>query len=164
MKYMTGLCSNISRHCSSLSRSACSARLLLGNIVAGHNNGCRSPAPVPLQRPAAAHEDRCAIPFIIDKLAFPPACAKQLGLDLVERQRSDGLPEFRTEPAHRFRAVPAVQFLGAATPIGDYIIVEAAGDDRIMRQIEKVGLLAQRRFAPTVFAARERLSARLPRR
>jgi hypothetical protein len=65
----------------------------------------------------------------VDKLAFPSAETQQLVLDLVERQRRNVLPEFGRDPTHRFGVPPAIQFLGTATPIGDHIVVEAAGDD-----------------------------------
>src|SRR5271157_3529812 len=91
---------------------------------------------------------KTAVPLPLDqiKAELLPAGPKQLRLDLIERQRNSGLPEFGTDPTHRFGAVPAVQFLGAATPIRDHIIVEAAGDDGIMCQIEEAGLLAQHGF------------------
>ena len=129
---------------------ACSLSLLgalaIGNVVAGNQHHCRPSPSVPLQRPAAGHEDRCAIPSVIDKLAFPSADTQQFVLDLVERQRRNVLPEFRPDPTHRFGALPAIQFLGTATPIGDHIVVEAAGDDGIMGQIEEARPLAQRRL------------------
>src|SRR5690349_8682690 len=78
--------------------------LALGDVVAAHQHRCRAPVPVSKQRPAAGDEDRCAISFVIDKLAFPPADAKQFGLDLVERQGNRSRPEFGTNPTHRFGA------------------------------------------------------------
>ena len=119
---------------------------LLGNVVAGNHDRCRSPVPVSLQRPAGGHDDRCSIAFLADELSLIAADAQQLGFDLVERQRKSGLHEFVGDLPRRFGAFPAIQFLGAAIPIGDNIVVEAAGDDGIVRHIEETGLFAQRRF------------------
>jgi hypothetical protein len=65
---------------------------------------------------------------------------------LVERHRENGLREFVTDPSDCFRAVPAIHFLGAANPVGDNVVVEAACDNRIVRQIEQARLLAQSRL------------------
>ncbi len=119
--------------------------LSLGDVVVGLHDRRGLPLPVPLQRPPARDGDPRRVAFGMDEFAFPTAGAEQLGVDLLDRRGKDCLRQLVTDLADRLLRRPSVQFLGAAIPVGDDV-VHAVHENRIVREIEEAGLVAQPRL------------------
>ncbi len=81
----------------------------------------------------------------MNELAFPTAGAEQLRIDLFQRRRKNRLHDLMADLADRLRRRPSIQFRGAAIPVGDDV-VHAAHEDRVVRQVEESGLVAEPHF------------------
>ena len=134
-------------------RSASSVRFALSDVVIGLERTDRLPRLVPLQRPPARHGHTRAISPGVDEFPLPTARAEQRCGDLFERRREDRVQQLVSDLADRLIPLPAVQLLGATIPVGDDV-VHVADEDRVMRQVEETGLLAQRRFTGLDFLER----------
>jgi hypothetical protein len=108
-----------------------------------HSNGV--PLFVPLHRPPARHNDLRHVSLCVNEFPFPPASAEQLFGNLLKRFGEPRLQELVSDVADCLLTGPSVQFLGAAIPVGDYV-VHVADEDRVMREVEQSSLLAQHAF------------------
>jgi hypothetical protein len=95
------------------------------------------------QRPAARHHHRGRVTPGVDELAFPAPGAGQLGHDVGERGGEDGLQAAMGHRAHRLRLGPSVHLLRPAIPVDDDVLL-VADEDRVVGQVEELGLLPQR--------------------
>ena len=123
-------------------RTASSARLR--SVMSLLVSSVASPVAVSvlLHGPPARNGDPRAISPGVHELPFPPPDAEHDPLDLVERAREDRLQQLVRDFAERLVALPSVQLLGAAIPVGDRVVL-ATNEKRVVGEVEKAGLLPQ---------------------
>ena len=93
--------------------------------------------------PPARHDGLGAVAPGVNELAIPPAGAQQAGKNLFQRLGKVRLQEFAGNSAGSFFARPTVLLLGASIPVSDDV-VHVANEDRIVGEVEKCALRAQR--------------------
>jgi hypothetical protein len=77
----------------------------------------------------------------VEQLAFPAVVAQERCGDLLKRRGKDCLQQLMRDPTDRLFAFPTIEVLGAAVPVRDHV-VHVADENRIVREIEELGLLA----------------------
>ena len=129
--------------------------LAIRDVVVGFEDRHWASAGVPLQGPSARHDHLDTICPGVHEFAFPAAGAQQLRVDLFKRRREDRLHELVRDLADRLIALPSVEFRSAQIPVSDDVI-HVAHEDRIVRQVEKSGVLAQHGRSCLVFQGEKR--------
>src|SRR3977135_3607438 len=119
--------------------------LALGVAVVRFEGGYSVAAPVGLQGPAARHHDLCTVPLRMGEFPLPPAGAEQLRIDFCQRLGEARLQDLVTGFVDRLLAVPSVESLGTAIPVGDGV-GHIPNENRVMREVEEARLLAQHPF------------------
>src|ERR1700730_16892686 len=79
------------------------------------------------------------------EFSFPAACTEQLHVDFRQRRWKDCLRELVRYLVDSLLFGPAVQFLGAAIPVGNDV-GHVADEDGVVREVEEAGLLVQYLF------------------
>src|SRR6266508_912274 len=87
----------------------------------------------------------CAVALRVYELSFPAARPEQLRIDLFEPCGKDRLRELVSDLADSLLTLPSVEFFRATVPEGDDVI-HVAHEDRVVREVEEFGALAQRLF------------------
>ena len=113
------------------------------------------------QRPTARDHDLDAVAAGLPELAFPMVLGAESCLEPAERLCRAGFEQLVHVLPERFLALPAINPLRAAIPVGDRA-VRVADDDRVAREIEQLRVLQKILPRPLEIALRvaPRLNAR----
>ncbi|CAN7566164.1 hypothetical protein LJR290_004038 [Variovorax sp. LjRoot290] len=119
--------------------------LVLRDVGIGREDRHRLALLVSLQCQAARHDHRRSVSPVMHQLAFPASGAQHLRFDLLERHGGDGLQQLGRGLAERLFSRPSIHLLGAAVPVLDRCF-HVAHEHGVVREIQQVGVLAQRGF------------------
>ena len=105
------------------------------------------PFLVPLQSPAAGHDDAPAIPPGMRQFTLPLPLAEKLGFQFPPRLGKLRAQEFIGFLPLHLGLAPAIGFLGPGIPEDD-AVVQVPDDNSIVGQVQKFGLPAQLLLGP----------------
>ena len=115
-------------------------QLALGDVGVDLKDGHGLAAGIALNSLAARDDDLAAVPARVHKLAFPVALSHQRPIDGSQRNREPRLEQRMGDLIVSLLTRPAVQTLRAAIPVRDRAGAHVADQDRVLGQLEELGL------------------------